>query len=133
MSKTIDRYYYGVGRRKASTARAKYFPGTEELSVEVNAKKVEAYFPDYYSSVISDALKNLGITTGKFLTFVKGGGVTGQSEAIRLAISKSLVASSEEIRPLVKTFKYLSTDIRKVLSKKGGLRKARKREQWAKR
>lgn len=128
-----DKYYYGVGRRKASSARSKYFPNDNKIDVTVNKKSLSDYFPEYYSQVITEALKNLGITSGKFDTFVSGGGVTGQAESIRLAITKSLVRFSDEIKPIAKTHKYLTTDNRKVLPKKGGLRKARKREQWAKR
>jgi small subunit ribosomal protein S9 len=133
MSKSQTKYFYGVGRRKASSARSKYFPSSEKLTVVINKKELAKYFPDYYSKIISESLSNLGINTGVVEIYVKGGGLTGQAEASRLAIAKSVVESSADLKPLAKSFKYLTSDNRKVLPKRPGLRKARKREQWAKR
>jgi small subunit ribosomal protein S9 len=130
---TTTKYFYGVGRRKASTARAKYFPSADNLTLSVNKEEFDTYFHDYYARVVKEALTNLGIKTGTIQFFIKGGGTSGQAEAARLAVSKALIAFDADLKPRAKSFKYLSTDIRKVLPKRPGLRKARKREQWSKR
>ena len=130
---TDVRYFYSVGRRKAATARAKYYPTSEELTILVNKKPFATYFPEQFRQVITEALNNLSITTGQVHFFVNGGGVSGQAQACRLAVSKSLVLMTPELRAVAKVYKYLTTDIRKVLPKKAGFRKARKREQWSKR
>jgi small subunit ribosomal protein S9 len=126
-------YFYGVGRRKTSSARAKYYVGTEPVSITVNKKPINTYFQDFYLQTILIAVANLGITTGEIALFVNGGGTMGQAEACRLAIAKSLVKMEAGYRPVARLHGYMSTDIRQVLPKKAGLRKARKREQWSKR
>ncbi len=130
---TVTKYYYGVGRRKAATARAKYYPGQNDLEINVNKKNITDYFQEMYKQIILTSLGNIGIRTGKIDIFVIGGGIMGQAEAARLAISKALLVQDEGFRPVLRSFGYLSTDIRKVLPKRPGLRKARKREQWSKR
>ncbi len=133
MSDNKTKYFWGVGRRKRATARAKYFPTGSELNITVNKKKITEYFIDYYYQTILSCLNNLGINSGQVDLYIGGGGIMGQAEAARLAISKALLAQDEGRRPVLKIYQYLSTDIRKVLPKRSGLRKARKREQWSKR
>lgn len=128
-----ERYFYGVGRRKSSTARSKFFPSNEPIEILVNGKKVHQYFPDFFVKTITNALTDVGVTSGKFLLFIKGGGLSGQAQAARLAIAKSLVTFDENLRTVLRMHGYLTTDIRKVLPKRTGLRKNRKREQWSKR
>lgn len=130
---TNNRYYYGVGRRKASTARAKFYPTTAGLTITINKKDAKTFLPEYYYDTLSTMLTNINITEGDIQIFVKGGGINGLTEAARLAIAKALVAKDETLRPSLRKFGYLTTDTRKVLSKRPGLRKARKREQWSKR
>jgi small subunit ribosomal protein S9 len=134
MSSTQTQYFYGVGRRKASTARAKFYPSKESgLTIQVNKKDFKTYFPEYFAKTLQEAISNLKVTDGVIHFFIKGGGQTGQIGAARLALTKALVKMDPAIKSVAKTFKYLSTDIRKVLPKRPGLRKARKREQWSKR
>lgn len=134
MSPIQTQYFYGVGRRKASTARAKFYPSTTPgVEVKVNSKDLKTYFPEYFSKKLEEAIKNLNITDGIIHFFIRGGGNTGQVESARLALTKAMVKMDPEMRIIAKAFKYLSTDIRKVLPKRPGLRKARKREQWSKR
>jgi small subunit ribosomal protein S9 len=128
-----EKYFYGVGRRKTSTARAKYYATGSELEITVNKKPVNSYFQDFYLQTILIALTKMGITTGKVNFFVNGGGIMGQAEACRLAVTKSLLKMDEGYRPMARLHGYLSTDLRQVLPKKPGLRKARKSEQWSKR
>jgi small subunit ribosomal protein S9 len=128
-----NQYFYGVGRRKTCSARAKYYATGGELTINVNKKPATQYFPDFYLQAILKALGNLGVTTGQVDFFVNGGGTMGQAEACRLAVTKSLVKMDEGYRPIARLHGYISTDIRQVLPKKAGRRKARKVEQWSKR
>jgi small subunit ribosomal protein S9 len=128
-----NKYFYGVGRRKTSAARAKYYPGVQPVQITVNKRPIKDYFQDFYFQTINIAVSNMGITTGEIALFVKGGGTMGQSEACRLAITKSLVKMEVGFKPMARLYGYMSTDIRQVLPKKAGFRKARKREQWSKR
>lgn len=131
--KSDQKYYYGVGRRKRSTARAKVYPGSGDIKITINGKEGKEYFSDFYFKVIENMMTLSGLTTGEVALFIRGGGTSGQSEAARLAIAKALVAQDEGNRPLLRLNGFLTTDIRKVLPKRPGLRKARKREQWSKR
>lgn len=126
------KYIYGVGRRKACTARAKIY-SDKVLSITINGKDFKQYFSDHYSQKLDNMITNSGLREGKIELFVIGGGINGQVEAARLAIANALVKMDEAYRPVLRIYDYLTTDIRKVLSKKGGFRKARKREQWSKR
>lgn len=127
------KYFYGVGRRKSATARAKFYPTADQIEVFVDKQPLSEYFEDYFAKTILNAVANIGITTGQIHLFINGGGVSGQAEAARLAISKAMLKFDENYRTILRMHGYLTTDIRKVLSKKTGLRKARKREQWSKR
>lgn len=130
-----NRYFYGVGRRKRSTARSKFYPNSsdQKITITINKKPITKYFEDYFQKTVLIALKNMGVTAGEFHIFVNGGGVKGQAEAIRLAIAKSLVKFDEGYRTLARMYGYLTTDPRIVAPKTTGLRKNRKREQWSKR
>jgi small subunit ribosomal protein S9 len=128
-----NRYFYGVGRRKASAARAKFYPVEAELKISINGKEAKKYLPEFYYSTLENFFTNVGVNNGEFQIFVNGGGVNGQTDAVRLAIAKSLVKQDESNKTILRQFGYLTTDIRKVLPKRPGLRKARKREQWSKR
>lgn len=129
---TTTKYHFGVGRRKAATARAKVYTA-DKLEIKVNGKNAQEYFSHYYYQVLENMLTNIGLKQSEIHIFVKGGGIMAQAEAARLAISKALVAQDEAHRPILRVFDYLTTDQRKVLPKRPGLRKARKREQWSKR
>lgn len=132
-TKTDSKYFYGVGRRKRATARAKFYPGGKAISVLVNDKKLEDYFPDFYQKVLNEFFSLAGIKAGKFHLFINGGGIKGQAEAARLALAKSLVLQDEEYKPVLRMHGFMTTDNRKVLPKRPGRRKARKKEQWSKR
>jgi small subunit ribosomal protein S9 len=127
-----SQYFYGVGRRKSSSVRAKYFD-SEKLELEVNGKSAQTYFTDYYYQILLGMLSNIGVKTGKIEFYAHGGGIMGQSEAARLALAKALALKDPELRSLLRQFGYLTTDIRKVLPKRSGLKKARKARQWVKR
>ena len=135
MSDIADtKYTYGVGRRKRSIARAKYYAiSNEVVEIHVNKKPLADYFDEYYAKTIDIAVKNMGITTGVVHFFINGGGTSGQSEAARLALAKAFLITDPSKKAEIRAMGYITTDTRKVLPKRPGLRKARKREQWSKR
>lgn len=122
-----------VGRRKNSVARIKMVPGTGKFIV--NGKEFDKYFP--MATTREDILTPFRVTEtlGKYdvLANVYGGGITGQSQAIRLAIAKQLDTINPEYRSKMKPEGLLKRDPRMVERKKFGQKKARKRFQFSKR
>lgn len=122
-----------VGRRKNAVARV--FLRTGSGKITINDREFEKYFPIKFHR--DDVLLPfiLTETTGKFDVYVNtnGGGTSGQSEAIRLAISRALLFVNAEYRPTLKSAGLLRRDPRMVERKKYGQPKARKRFQFSKR
>jgi small subunit ribosomal protein S9 len=136
-TKKQDKYFYAVGRRKTSVAEVRLFSQEKagENELVVNKKKLKEYFPTAAFQNISLApFKSVG-TSNKFraLVTVRGGGFRGQSEAIRLGISRALVVFDGNLKKALKDVGFLTRDSRIVERKKPGLKKARKAPQWAKR
>ena len=122
-----------VGRRKTSTARVYLRPGTGQILI--NRRSMEAYFKlETCRTTLLSPLEITG-TRGEFdlVVNVKGGGITGQSEAIRLGIARALVQSSDDHRKPLRDAGLLTRDPRMVERKKYGQPKARKRFQFSKR
>ena len=122
-----------IGRRKAAIARIYMSEGNGTITV--NGKTLEEYFPvDTLRYVVLQPL-NLTENAGKYDIKVNldGGGVKGQAEALRLAISRALVSINEEYRALLKPHGLMTRDPRVVERKKPGQPKARKRFQFSKR
>ena len=122
-----------VGRRKTSVARVFMSPGKGKIVV--NKLPVEDYFKDEFKR--SQALKPL-VAAEKLNDFditvnVKGGGLTGQSGAVSLAIARALVEFDESIRVALRPDRLLTRDPRMVERKKYGKKKARKSFQFSKR
>jgi len=130
---TEKRFHPGLGRRKRSVATARYTNTGKEINIVINNKKYTEYFPKYQQLTIDNFLKSMEVDSGDFSIMVKGGGLTGQVEAIRLAMSKAILKFNPETKVLLRSFGFFTTDNRKVLPKRPGLKKARKKEQWAKR
>lgn len=130
----VTKYFYGLGRRKSATARARLYTGKGKLTI--NDKPASEYLSDNttYLAEITDPLalvnmqKNFDITV-----MVKGGGIAGQVDAIKLAIAKALTAGHADLRSTLKKAEFLKRDSREKERKKYGLRSARKREQFSKR
>ena len=140
-------YFYGTGRRKTSSARVFLKSGTGLFSIKSFKKTekdqknkkisipIEKYFikPEQIQSVLSPLqVLNLKKSFDVFVT-VKGGGFTGQAEAIRHGLARALLKVSEEHRPLLKKNGLLTRDPRMVERKKYGHHKARKSTQFSKR
>jgi small subunit ribosomal protein S9 len=122
-----------VGRRKTSVARVYITEGTGQIIV--NKKEYKEYFPTLLLQYRMEQAFAVTGTTGQFdvKANVFGGGITGQVEAIRLAISKALVELNQENHAALKPIGLLSRDPRKVERKKYGQKKARKKFQFSKR
>ena len=122
-----------VGRRKNAVARVILRNGSGKVTI--NNREFENYFPIKFHR--DDVLLPfiLTDTLGKFDVYVnvKGGGISGQSEAIRLAIFRALLFVNAEYRPSLKSAGLLRRDPRMVERKKYGQPKARKRFQFSKR
>jgi small subunit ribosomal protein S9 len=122
-----------IGRRKSSVARVYMTPGSGE--VVINGRTPENFFP--LATQRQNLLRPFVVTEteGKFdlKVNVKGGGTTGQVEAIRLAIARALVKSDEELKPALKAESLMTRDPRMVERKKFGQPKARKQFQFSKR
>ena len=124
---------YGTGKRKNAVARVWVMPGKGNITV--NTKKLDEFFArDVYIKNIRQPL----VLTGSNEQFdvkctVKGGGTTGQSDAIANGIARALVCISEAHHPVLKKADLLTRDSRIVERKKYGRRKARKKAQFSKR
>jgi small subunit ribosomal protein S9 len=122
-----------IGRRKQAVARIYLSKG--KGNIIVNGKDFKEYFPvDTMQYKLEQPFK-IADLAGKFdvKANVVGGGTTGQSEAIRLAISRALCEVDVENRPALKSDGLLTRDARVVERKKPGQKKARKKFQWVKR
>jgi len=122
-----------IGRRKTAVARV--YVQTGNGNVTVNGKDYKDYFPTLpLQYVVNQAFEVTG-NLGKYdvKVNVEGGGVNGQAQAIRLALSRALVQISEESKPALKSHSLLTRDPRMVERKKPGQKKARKRFQFSKR
>jgi small subunit ribosomal protein S9 len=128
-------YHQGTGRRKKAIASARVFNvAVKGLEITINTKRMEVFFPvEELRDTVVAPLKLVGKNDLRIDISVKGGGIRGQAEAIRLAISRSLVKMDENFRKPLKDIGYLTRDQRKVERKKPGLRKARRAPQFSKR
>jgi small subunit ribosomal protein S9 len=122
-----------VGRRKTAVARIYMQPGNG--AVTVNGRVLQEYFPTEVLQIILNQPFTLVEATGKYdvKVNVRGGGISGQAEAVRMAISRALCEADGENRPPLKKEGFLTRDSRMVERKKYGRRKARKRFQFSKR
>lgn len=123
----------GVGRRKTSVARVYLRPGKGKWMI--NGRSVDDYFPRKIHA--QSCLRPLEVVKGEdaydVVVNVRGGGITGQAEAIQLGVARALVKADEEQRGVLKTAGMLTRDPRMVERKKYGQPKARKRFQFSKR
>ncbi len=122
-----------IGRRKTAVARAYLSKGKGNITI--NKRELTNYFTTgtlqykvMQPLVLTDNAKTYDISVNVF-----GGGVTGQAEAIRLAITRALVSIDEEYRAVLKPEGLLTRDPRMVERKKFGQKKARKKFQFSKR
>jgi small subunit ribosomal protein S9 len=126
-------YYDATGRRKNATARVRLVPGQGVWSI--NGREVIDYFRREVLKMVIEQPMKATETFGKFnvTANIRGGGLTGQAEALRLGIARALLKWNEELRPELRNGGFLTRDPRRVERKKYGRPKARKRFQFSKR
>ena len=126
-------WFHGTGRRKESIARVFLRPGTGKFTV--NGRSVESYFPNH--AWLHDATEPLKFTSlteqVDVVVTAKGGGVGGQSGAVRMGLSRAISRFNAELRPALRKNGFLTRDSRMKERKKYGQKGARKRFQFTKR
>ena len=126
-------YNYGTGRRKSAVARVFMKPG--KGNIVVNDKPVDVFFSRETGRMIVRQPLELTETIGKFdiMVNVTGGGEAGQAGAVRHGITRALIDYDAALKPTLSKAGLVTRDAREVERKKVGLRKARRRKQFAKR
>lgn len=130
-----ERYAYGVGRRKTAVAQVRLYPVAKAEETVVNGKSILTYFgtPGFVATALAP-LKVVGLEEAfRVSVVVRGGGLNGQADAIKLGVARALLKHDIAHRPLLKAQGHLTRDSRAVERKKPGLKKARRAPQWAKR
>jgi small subunit ribosomal protein S9 len=129
-----DNYFYAIGRRKSATARVRLQTG--KGAITINKQPASEYFAEskYLLAKLQQPFVLLD-NVNKFdvSVVVSGGGHQGQTEAIRLGISKALVVMNEDLKSTLKRAELLGRDSREKERKKFGLKGARKQRQFTKR
>lgn len=129
-----NHYYEGVGRRKESTARVRLMAGAG--SFMVNQKKIEEYFTrlgDLQSILLPLEATGENQSAYDISVLVKGGGVNGQTDAVRLGLARALAKLNPEYIPPLRKMGLLTRDPRIKERKKPGLKRARKAPTYTKR
>ncbi len=138
-------FFYGFGRRKTATARARLYLPTEEIVINgtklnrgdiyVNNQPIDVYFNDRFTKAIYTEVYRTTNTVGRFITtiVVSGSGATGQSGAAVLAISRALCAVDPKFKATLRKKGFMTRDPRMKERKKPGLMGARKQKSSPKR
>jgi len=130
---TAGQYYYGVGRRKSSSAQVRLYPAGEGAIV-VNSRPLDEYFGRVRDRMAVVApLNAVGMGGYTVTALVTGGGNTGQTGAVVQGIARALVALDPSLRGVLRRGGYLTRDPREKERKKPGLKRARKAPQYTKR
>ena len=130
------KYPYGLCRRKAATARARLYKAKGKGEITINDKPALEYLSGDKSKLaeITDPLALVQKQADYDITIRgSGGGLAGQVDAIKLAISKAITTEAPDLRPVLKKAGFVKRDPREKERKKYGLRSARKKEQFSKR
>ncbi len=129
-----QQYYEGLGRRKTAIARVRLYPGGNG-TIMVNDKAADQYFGregdiKHLSEplVVTNNLAHFNVSV-----HAKGGGITGQADAIRMGVARALVKFDPESLATLRKFGLLTRDPRAKERKKPGLKRARKAPQYTKR
>ena len=126
--------YTATGRRKEATAKIIVKPGTGNISINSIDAKAYLQYNLNYLEILKSPLSTLELETSyDFDISVKGGGLSAQTDASRLGISRVLCKLSDDNRPPLKAKSFLTRDARAKERKKYGLKKARKAPQFSKR
>ena len=130
----MSEIFQTVGRRKESIARVR-LKESEEPKFFINGKKYENYFDrlDHVNTILASLKLTNYENKFDIKVNVKGGGITGQADAVKLALARAIVKYDNTKRDVLKKSGCLRSDARKVERKKYGQPKARKRFQYSKR
>ena len=124
----------GLGKRKQSIARVFMVPGDGNLMINKTSGNKYLQYNDTYLKTVCAPLQALNLEKQfNIVAIVKGGGLTGQSQAIQLGVARQLCQIDKQNRTVLKPFGFLTRDSRIKERKKYGLRKARKAPQYSKR
>lgn len=128
------KYTYGLGRRKSATATVRLYKGKGEITI--NDKPALEYLSGN-KTLLAEVTDPLALAEKQkeydITILVKGGGLAGQVDAIKLAIAKALTTEAVDLRPVLKKAGMMKRDPREKERKKYGLRSARRKEQFSKR
>lgn len=131
---TAAQYFYGLGRRKSASASVRLLPGKGKVTI--NNKDIAEYL-DGNKTLMAEVTDPLAAVSKQkeydVTVLVKGGGLSGQVDAIKLGIAKALTVAHPDLRPVLRKADLLKRDPREKERKKYGLRSARKKEQFSKR
>lgn len=136
MAEEVRRYYEGIGRRKSASARVRIYPDADASGeFTVNGRDVKEYFPrfgDY--RILTGPLTDTELM-GKVdvSVLIQGGGVSGQTGAVRLGLARALVGYDDNLRGTLRNSGHLTRDARVKERKKPGLKRARKAPTYTKR
>jgi small subunit ribosomal protein S9 len=127
-------YYEGIGRRKQASARVRLFPGGTGNLV-INDKDGADFLPrEGDVNILLEPLELLGqLGVYDITVHVKGGGISGQRDAVKLGISRALLKIDPDYRPQLRKAGLLTRDSRVKERKKPGLKRARKAPTYTKR
>lgn len=124
--------FNAVGRRKKAIARVRLVPGSG--NIVINKRELDNYFGlETLKMTVRQPLVLTKTTGFDVLVSVNGGGLTGQSGAIRHGISRALIKANPELRDVLKKAGFLTRDPRMKERKKYGLKGARRAPQFSKR
>jgi small subunit ribosomal protein S9 len=124
----------GLGKRKQAVARVFIVPGDGNIIINKVSGTNYLQYNDTYLNSVWAPLKALNLEKQfDIIAVVKGGGLTGQAQAIRLGVARQLCQMDNQHRIVLKPFGFLTRDSRIKERKKYGLRKARKAPQYSKR
>ena len=130
----FQKEHLGIGKRKQSIAQVFLIPGLGNILINNIAGEHYLQYNETYLNSIRSPLKELNLEKQfDIIVLVKGGGLTGQTEAIQLGLARLLCKMYPENRKFLKPCGYLTRDARIKERKKYGLRKARKAPQYSKR
>jgi small subunit ribosomal protein S9 len=127
------RYYEAVGRRKRAAARVRLYPGEGEIVI--NGKPLKEYFrrPQDWRDVLIPFELTENENRFNLSVLVKGGGITGQANAVRHGIARALLRADPDTKTVLRRAGLLTRDPREKERKKPGLKRARKAPQYTKR
>ena len=134
MNTKLQKNNIGLGKRKRAIARVFLIPGDGNLIINKVAGEKYLQYNKTYLDKIWDPLKKLNLEHQfDIVVLVRGGGLTGQTDAIQLGVARLICKMDPQHRSVLKPFGLLTRDARIKERKKYGLRKARKAPQYSKR